>query len=113
MLLGRDSELRAVLGAAQRRRPVAVVGQAGVGKTAVLHEACSKLGQRAFVGGGVAALRDTAYIALSRALRQPISCGEYASVAQLVLTAVAGGVLLLDDLQWADGETLALLPYLS
>ena len=103
-----------------------VSGEAGVGKTQlVLHGAAARgfpvLRVASHVGRGaefdllrdlVAALPDTAH----PGLLPPVAGEDLARHVAELLIAHAGGqslVVMMDDLQWADEETLALLPCLA
>jgi DNA-binding CsgD family transcriptional regulator len=110
MLLGRAVELAAVT-AVDRQRPLAIVGEAGIGKTSLVRAAYPR--ERLFEGGGIASLSWKPYYALERAIRSAPPAGDAASVAAWVLGKIRSGLLFIDDLHWADAETRALLPHLA
>jgi DNA-binding CsgD family transcriptional regulator len=111
MLVGRAAELAACV-RLDPNRPVALIGEAGIGKTALLRAAVSESGRHAYEGVGLATLSWMSYLPVARALAESPPPGDHAAVAAWVLDHVTGGVLVLDDLHWADGDTLALLPLL-
>ena len=114
MLLGRESELTAVIGCLTEGRSVVVVGEAGVGKTSLIREAVAATGRAPFEGVGLATLDWLPYLPLSRALGRAVPAeGDGAAIAALVRDEVDDGTLVLDDLHWADSDTLATLEHLS
>jgi DNA-binding CsgD family transcriptional regulator len=112
MLVGRERELRALGDRIAENRGIAVVGIAGVGKTALLREAARASGRDVFEGGALASLAWMSFLPLTRALGQPPT-GDHAAVATLVRERVGDGLLVLDDLHWADPDTLAVVPLLT
>src|SRR5437868_3648007 len=109
MLIGRDAELRTVVELLASRRPVLLVGAAGVGKTALLEAVADRCPGGAATGGGLATLGWLAYLPLRRALGETPRGEDSQAVAEYVATALAGRALLLDDVQWADRETSAVI----
>jgi DNA-binding CsgD family transcriptional regulator/tetratricopeptide (TPR) repeat protein len=107
-LVGRDDELVTLVEAIERDQTVVVVGEAGIGKTALIRAAVARSGRRAHEGGGFATLRSVPYLALQRALDSEIT-GDSASAAAVVERHVGPDILFLDDLQWIDDNTLAVL----
>lgn len=93
------------------RRPVVVSGPPRVGKTTLVRAATC--GRRCYVGGGLASLSSTPYLALTRALRRPPRSAQPEHVADEIEAAVADGVLVVDDLQWCDPSTHAVVAALS
>ena len=57
VLVGRSVELASLLGHLEQRRPAAVVGVAGVGKTALLRAAAGGASSYAFEGGALNTLK--------------------------------------------------------
>ena len=133
-LVGRDAP-RAALGgllvAAPADRPpvVLVSGEAGVGKTALIE---SVLAGSRVLRGRAGEWHAAAYDVLAQVLRPLPDLGpdlapvlpelgpppervDRSLLAAAVRAALAGGpaVVLLDDLQWADDDTLDLLPALA
>jgi DNA-binding CsgD family transcriptional regulator len=136
MLVGRDLELAELGAHLANRRPVVVVGEAGVGKTTALRSAAAATGKRIFEGGGLFTLSWMEYLPLRRAICGPMAAADTQlaadiraavgtappadpaagtetrlaadahAVAAHVLRVVGGGVLLLDDLHWADPMTI-------
>jgi DNA-binding CsgD family transcriptional regulator len=103
-LLGRAAPLAAVVAALGRGRPVAVVGEVGIGKTALVRAAVAAAGRTLREGGGFATLSWLPYLALRRATGL-VETGDPARVAAWIEREVAEDVLFIDDLQWADDET--------
>jgi DNA-binding CsgD family transcriptional regulator len=97
----------------ERRRSLVVVGEAGVGKTALLRAAALASGRRVHEGGALATLSSLSYLPVTRALGREPRGGDHAAVAEDVINRVNGDVLVLDDLHWADVDTLAMLRYLA
>ncbi len=112
VLIGRDREVGTVLDLVGRGNSCALVGEAGIGKTAVLHAVRCALGDRATLGGAVQPLRWMPYLALQRACGITLT-GTRAEVIAAATGALHGRVLLVDDLHWADPDTLELLPELA
>jgi DNA-binding CsgD family transcriptional regulator len=112
MLVGRARELAALEGLGPDT-PLVLLGEAGVGKTRLLRAAIAKARRLAFEGGALASLQWMSYLPVTRALESPTPPGDAATVAQWVLERVADGLLVLDDLHWADRETLNLVPLLA
>lgn len=107
-LIGRTGALAEVAAAIRAARPVAVVGEAGIGKTTLVRAAARCAGRRVREGGGFATLSWLPYLALRRAA----DIGEAddpGSVAEIVEGQVGGGLLFIDDLQWADEPTRAVV----
>ncbi len=112
ILEGRDEELAIVATALAERRPCALVGESGIGKTTILRAAIASSGLRPTETGGLATLRWVPRFVLARALGRTELAGDLEGAASLVERAVGDGVLLFDDVQWADLESVRALPYL-
>ncbi len=107
-LIGRDREVATVVDALGGDRAIVVLGEAGIGKTSVLRAAVAIDGRRSFEGGGFATLAWMPYLAISRAIRLDPS-GDTDRVAAVVESIVGPDILLIDDLQWVDAETVTVL----
>jgi DNA-binding NarL/FixJ family response regulator len=83
-----------------------LVGESGIGKSSLLEAATAGFDRA--VGGALGLLRFIPYLPLIRAVG-PLPEADPASVAVAVVDRVAGGVLVVDDLHWADDATLAIL----
>lgn len=109
MLIGRERELERLACALDRDEPMLVLGEAGVGKTALLREAGRRSGRSVYEGGALASLSWQSFLPLMRALGRRLSERDPDDVAAAVAETVDGGLLFLDDLQWADAATLRVL----
>lgn len=112
MLVGRENEIALLVELIGRQRPVAVLGEAGVGKTTLVRTAAERAGARLIEAGGLATLSWMPYFPLRRAFGRDFE-GDAAYVAALVEDELGENLLFVDDLQWADGQTAALLPLLA
>jgi hypothetical protein len=125
-LLERDAE-RAVLAAAIEDSPTAgrvvvVVGEAGIGKTALVAAVCDALPARRVLWGAcdplitprpLGPLRDVARAA-GGALAAAVEEGAREAVLAAALDELAtGSVLVVEDLHWADDATLDLVALLG
>jgi DNA-binding CsgD family transcriptional regulator len=110
-LIGREGERRRVHADLAAGRSVCVAGDAGIGKTTLLRELAEATGAR--YGGAFAMLASMPYLPVAQALGETPPAGDHASVADWVAARLAGAVLVLDDLQWADHDTLIMLDRLS
>lgn len=109
-LYGRDDEVARIRHHVERRVPVVVSGEAGIGKTALIRVA---VGERRLEGGGFATLAWLDYFPLTRALGRPLPTGDAAFVAATVAADVGDAVLVVDDAHWCDAATRRLLPALA
>ncbi|MEJ3744346.1 LuxR C-terminal-related transcriptional regulator [Actinomycetes bacterium KLBMP 9797] len=89
---------------------VVVAGGPGCGRSTVLRRLGAAFRGPVHAGGGLASLSGVPAFALARALRVRLPAGDPALLAEAVRSRVRAGLLLLDDLQWADAATLAALP---
>ncbi len=107
-IIGRAAELRRVRDAISGDRAIVVTGEAGIGKTTLIRTATDTAGRRRFEGGGFATLAWMPYLALSRATGIDPD-GDVDWIARSVERVVGPEVLFVDDLQWVDAGTLAVL----
>lgn len=112
-LVGRHGEQARIQAALRAGRAVAVVGPAGIGKTALVVEAVRAAGRALRRGAAVDYLQSRPYLPIVRMLGHPPRPGDATAVAAEVRQAVGDAVVLLDDLQWADADTIELLPALA
>ena len=103
-LIGREASLHAVVDAIRGDQAVAVIGEAGIGKTTLVRAAAHAAGRTMREGGGFATLSWLPYLALRRATGLT-ERSDPARVATLVEQAVGPDMLFIDDLQWTDPET--------
>lgn len=103
-LVGREAELGRLVESIRADRAVAVVGEAGIGKTTLVRAAASTAGRVLYEGGGFATLAWMPYLAIHRAAGVPVA-GDPEVVATRVERLVGPDVLLIDDLQWVDEAT--------
>jgi len=89
---------------------VVVAGGPGSGRSTVLATLGAAFRGPVFAGGGLAMLQAVPAFALARAVRVRLPAADTALLAEAVRSRVRGGLLLLDDLQWADPATLSALP---
>lgn len=111
-LIGRTAELEQLGTLLESDRPVVVVGEAGVGKTSLIRDAVLTDGREAFEGGALSTLSWMPYLPIQRALGAAPGSTDAESVAQFVEHRLGPGILMVDDLQWADGATLEVLALL-
>jgi DNA-binding CsgD family transcriptional regulator len=105
----------AAVAAARLRRPglVVVAGPPGAGRSTLLRAVAAAADGPVHAGGGLALLTAEPALALSRAVRARLPGHDVALLAEAVRSRVRGGLLLLDDIQYADPATLAALPHLA
>jgi DNA-binding CsgD family transcriptional regulator len=113
VLIGRSHELDIVFRHLAESRPLVVVGDAGIGKTTLLREAAHRSRRPVFEGGGLFTLSWMSLLPITRAIGTGLPSGDDATVGEAVRRRVGDGVLILDDLHWADPDTLLLLPLLA
>src|SRR5579859_672306 len=92
---------------------VVLVGGPGAGRSTALRRLGEAFRGPVFAGGGLAMLRTVPAFALARAVRVRLPGQDQALLAEAVRSRVRGGLLLIDDLQWADPATLAALPAIA
>jgi len=112
VLIGRDQELTTLHERLAAGRPVAVLGEAGVGKTTLVRAAAANADRTLVEAGALATLSWLPYFALRRAFGRDLE-GDVAHVASLVEERLGAAALFVDDLQWADPGTVSLLPLLA
>lgn len=109
VLVGRGSELATLADALTGSQATLVVGEAGVGKTTLMRAAAAAAGSRTYEGGALSTLSWMECLPLRRALGRAVGPGDAASIAAEVQGKVRAGVLLVDDLHWADSATIEAL----
>src|SRR5256714_4375506 len=92
---------------------VVLAGGPGVGRSTALRRLSEAFRGPVFAGGGLAMLRGVPAFALARAVKVRLPGQDQALLAEAVRSRVRNGLLLLDDLQWADPATLAALPAIA
>ena len=123
LFVGRQAELDQLSDAMQEPHcAVTVVGEAGIGKTSLVRQALYGTEDRTAVyfGGALATLPWVPYLPLQQAFRGPgmtppprgFWAGDAEFVADAVEPLVGTGVLVLDDVQWADAATWSVLALL-
>ena len=105
-VVGRDAELAEVARLLADDRPVVVVGEAGIGKTTLLRAAALASRRHVAEGGALSTLSWMQYLPFERAFGVAMTDGDPIAVASAIERRVGSGVLLLDDLQWADAATV-------
>jgi DNA-binding CsgD family transcriptional regulator len=92
---------------------VVIAGAPGTGRSTVLRRLGETFRGTVFAGGALAMLRGVPALPLSRAVRVRLPSHEAPLLAEAVRSRVRHGLLLLDDLQWADPLTIAALPAIA
>jgi ABC-type hemin transport system ATPase subunit len=97
------------------RRPglVVLAGPPGSGRSTLLRRLAAQAPGPAHTGGGLAMLTGVPALALSRAVRARLPAHDVPLLAEAVRSRVRGGLLVLDDLQYADPATVAALPLIA
>jgi DNA-binding CsgD family transcriptional regulator len=103
------------LAAAHLRRPglVVLTGAPGAGRSTLLRRITAATPGPVHAGGGLAMLAGVPALALSRAVKARLPAHDVPLLAEAVRSRVRGGLLVLDDLQYADPATCAALPLLA
>lgn len=104
-LVGRACELDACTEALDSRRPLAVIGEAGVGKTSLVRSAAGRRGRGLVEARAFATLSWMPYFPVRQALGEDPGGADPAYVAQALEERHGTSVILLDDLHWADEHT--------
>jgi DNA-binding CsgD family transcriptional regulator len=112
-VVGRDVEFTELAALLADDRPAVVVGEAGIGKTALLRAVAAASGRRVAEGGALSTLTWLQYLPLERALGTSMGGGDPTAVAGSVERRTGSGVLLLDDLHWADAATVEVVTLLA
>ena len=112
VLIGQDDALARATRAVIDRDGLAVTGLAGVGKTALLSGALTAAGRPVRRGQCFRSLTWTTGLPLQQALGGLLPVGDPAWTADWVVQTSGSAVLCLEDLQWADPLTLAVVAML-
>src|SRR6478752_865010 len=113
MLVGRDALLATVMPVLADERPVALIGEAGVGKTSLVRALTGSAQGPMFEGGALATLSWMDHLCLRRALGRPPAGADLPALTTDVQRAVGAGLLVLEDLQWAQRDTLDVIGRLA
>ena len=124
LFVGRATELDQLSDAlAEPGCAVTVVGEAGIGKTSLVRQTLYGTEDRTAVyfGGALATLQWVPYLPLQQSFRGPgampvpkgLWAGDVDFVADAVEPLIGTGVLVLDDVQWADAATWSVLSLLT
>ncbi|MBM2616149.1 LuxR family transcriptional regulator [Actinoplanes sp. LDG1-06] len=97
----------------QRPGLVVLTGPPGSGRSTALRELTAAVPGPVHSGGGLAMLQTVPALALSRAVRARLPAHDVHLLAEAVRSRVRAGLLVLDDIQYADAATLAALPALA
>ncbi len=109
MLVGRETEAEQVARAVRGRQVVAVSGPPGIGKTALIRHLRDDLDE-VYLGHAVPSLQHRSYQPLLHAFGLPPVPDEAPAMTRRVRDHLGShGVLMLEDLQWADPGTLEVL----
>jgi DNA-binding CsgD family transcriptional regulator len=92
---------------------VVIAGAPGTGRSTLLRRLQDSFRGTVHAGGGLAMLRGVAALPLARAVRVRLPVHDPALLAEAVRSRVRHGLLLIDDLQWADPLTIAALPAIA
>ncbi len=92
---------------------VVLTGGPGIGRSTVLRRLGESFRGPVFAGGALAMLRGVPAFALARAVKVRLPTQDGPLLAEAVRSRVRSGLLLLDDLQWADPVTLGALPAIA
>jgi len=92
---------------------VVLTGGPGAGRSTALRRIGDAFRGPVFAGGALAMLAGVPALALARAVRARLPADDPALLAEAVRSRVRAGLLLLDDLQWADPATVAALPRIA
>ncbi len=109
----RDDALRQAADALTETGLVIFTGPPGCGRTRLLERLAAASARPVHAGGGLAMLSGAPALALERATRARMPATDLPLLAEAVYSRTRGGVLILDDLQWCDAATLAVLPILA
>lgn len=94
-------------------RSVALVGPAGVGKTRLALVVAERSGHVVRRAAALDHLQAHPYFALACIVGRALPPGDAAAVSAEVRDALGGALLVLDDMQWADVDTIEALPALA
>lgn len=110
VLVGRETDLARLVGLLTDDRSALLVGEGGVGKTALLRAAATATSGRSVrMTAGQETLRWRDYRVLSRLLPGEALVGDVESVAARLEAAVGPDLVVVDDVHLADEATLAVL----
>ncbi|WP_205327424.1 LuxR C-terminal-related transcriptional regulator [Glycomyces sp. YM15] len=109
----RDQALHAMAEALAGPGLVVVTGPPGCGRTRLLERLAQASKRPVHAGGGLAMLSGAPALALERATRARMPADDLPLLAEAVYSRTRGGLLVIDDLQWCDAATLAVLPVLA
>ncbi|HLL68743.1 MAG TPA: LuxR C-terminal-related transcriptional regulator [Micromonosporaceae bacterium] len=110
---GRSNLVAAAVTALATPGLVVLTGGPGAGRSTALRHLGAAFRGPTFAGGALAMLRTVPGLALSRAVRVRLPPHDPNLLAEAVRSRVRHGLLLLDDVQWADPATLAALPAIA
>ncbi|WP_211234896.1 LuxR C-terminal-related transcriptional regulator [Glycomyces arizonensis] len=109
----RDDALRRAGAALTGTGLVVFCGPPGCGRTHLLERLAAASARPVHAGGGLAMLSGAPALALERATRARMPADDLPLLAEAVYSRTRGGVLIIDDLQWCDAATIAVLPTLA
>jgi DNA-binding CsgD family transcriptional regulator len=112
-LVGRDADLLRATTLLGESRPVAVMGAAGVGKSALLRAAAAARGRATYAGVCLRSLAWMPLLPLAHALGHEIVQDDPEAVASAIAREIGDGTLLLDALHAADPDTLDVVARLA
>ena len=112
-LVGRDSDLLRATTLLAESRPIAVMGAAGVGKSALLRAAADARGRPTYAGVCLRSLGWMPLLPLTHALGHEVVQDDPDAVASAIAREIGDGTLLIDALHAADPDTLDVIARLA
>ncbi len=114
LIIGRDADIARVSQAVTAGQPLLIVGEPGIGKTALARAGVRASGiTRVWEGGGITTLDWVSYLPYRRALGLPLPDGDATVVADFIADHAEQGAFIIDDLQWVDHDTVSATAFLA